>query len=67
MDTEIVKSKDGKDYNRFNEEVIICNLCYKNKTTALATKRCDSCWELESRIHYQPKLAKKILENMNNG
>ncbi len=27
----------------------------------LATKRCDRCWELESRIQSDPELARKIL------
>lgn len=37
-----------------------CELC-GNKTPMLGTKRCDRCWELETRIKHDPELARKIL------
>lgn len=40
-----------------------CGLC-GIKTHMLATERCDGCWELETRIKMNPKLARKILEAM---
>lgn len=48
MDTRIVEVKDNKHYNRYGDQVISCELC-DNLTTMLGTKRCDRCWELESR------------------
>lgn len=37
-----------------------CELC-GCVTRSTGTKRCDRCWELESRIHSDPILAQKIL------
>jgi len=45
MNINIVKSKDGKDYNNDGEEVTTCELCKKNKTTMTGTKRCDFMFE----------------------
>lgn len=39
---------------------IPCELCGA-ATLMLATKRCDGCWELETRVQAQPVLALKIL------
>lgn len=64
MDTEIVKTENGKDYNRFGEEIITCIICNKEKTTMLGTKKCDICWELESRISSNFELAKKIIADL---
>lgn len=50
--------KDGKD--RFGRQIVPCELC--GKPTPMATKRCDGCWELETRIKHQPELARKILD-----
>lgn len=38
-----------------------CELCGV-PTTMTATKRCDRCWELESRVLAAPDEARKILE-----
>ncbi len=40
-----------------------CELCGQ-MTSMLGTKRCDRCWELESRMHFDPELARKIMEAM---
>jgi hypothetical protein len=40
-----------------------CELCGK-PTQMLGTKRCDGCWELESRIEAQPDLARKVLDRL---
>jgi hypothetical protein len=37
-----------------------CELC-GTPTRATSTKRCDGCWELETRIKRNPKLAARIL------
>ena len=42
-----------------------CGLC-GTPTPMTGTKRCDRCWELESRIHGDPALAQKILDGMNS-
>lgn len=43
-----------------SEETVPCGLCGK-PTRMTGTKRCDGCWELESRIQGDPVLAAKIL------
>lgn len=63
MDTRIVEVKDNKHYNKYGEEVISCELC-DNLTTMLGTKRCDRCWELESRIKQDLDLAKRIIRKL---
>ncbi len=40
--------------------IIPCRLCGQ-PTHMLGTKLCDGCWELETRIHMHPELARKIL------
>lgn len=41
-------------------ETVRCELCGAH-TPMTATKRCDRCWELETRIESDPVLARKIL------
>ena len=41
-------------------ETVPCKLCGK-ETKMTGTKRCDACWELETRIKADPELALKIL------
>lgn len=43
-----------------DQATVPCELC-KDPTTMLGTKRCDRCWELETRIQANPQLARKIL------
>lgn len=43
---------------------ISCERCGK-QTPMLGTKRCDRCWELESRINSDPELALEILTELN--
>jgi len=64
MDTEIVKTVDSKNYNRYGDEVIVCQVCEENKTTALGTKKCDRCWELGMRIERDVDIAKKIIAGL---
>lgn len=40
-----------------------CELC-GNPTTMTNTKRCDRCWELETRIQSNPELARRILDEI---
>jgi len=42
-------------------EFIPCQICGE-PTRMLGTKRCDRCWELETRVRMNPELARKILE-----
>ena len=65
MDTQIVKTENGKDFNQFGDEVITRKLCETNMTTATGTERCDRCYELARRILSDVKLAKKILKTAN--
>ena len=41
-----------------------CSLC-GTPTPYTGTKRCNRCWELESRIQAAPVLAEKILKHWN--
>lgn len=43
-----------------SEPTVPCGLCLQ-PTNMTGTKRCDRCWELESRIKADEKLAKRIL------
>ena len=45
------------------ENVVPCELC-EMPTRMTGTKRCDRCYELESRIQQDPKLARKILDRI---
>lgn len=40
-----------------------CELC-GTPTQMLGTKRCNGCWELETRIRRDPGLARQILESL---
>ena len=44
MDTEIVVTIDGKQFNKYGQQVIDCSRRCGNKTTMLLTKLCDACW-----------------------
>ena len=46
MDTHVTRTdKDGRRYNRHDEEVIKCQNDCGRDTTMLGTKLCDLCWE----------------------
>lgn len=45
---------------RFKVPHVKCGLCGE-LTTSTGTKRCDSCYELESRVRANPKLALGIV------
>lgn len=60
---QVYQVVDGKSYNRFGQQLIDCRLCDR-KTTSLGTKLCDRCWELETRITYDLKLAVKVFKNL---
>jgi len=45
---------------RPDEPRVPCGIC-GTPTRMLGTKRCDPCWELETRIRHAPELARKIL------
>lgn len=53
-------------YRDSEEKTVPCGIC-GNLTPMLGTKRCDRCWELETRIKMDPKLAKKILAEIEVG
>lgn len=46
--------------NEFGQPLVPCDLCSR-PTAMTGTRRCDRCWELESRIHGDIDLARKIL------
>lgn len=46
--------------NEFGQPLVPCGLCDR-PTAMTGTRRCDRCWELESRIHGDIDLARKIL------
>lgn len=45
------------------KETCPCELCGRD-TRMTGTRRCDGCWELETRIHADPELARRILDDM---
>src|SRR5699024_8480937 len=45
MNTEIAYEKNGKQFNRFHQEVIDCQVGCGRKTTMTGTGLCDFCWE----------------------
>jgi uncharacterized CHY-type Zn-finger protein len=61
MDLNVKYTLSGKSFNQFNQEIIVCGIC-GGPTTMQGTKRCDSCYELESRIKRHPSLTRKILK-----
>lgn len=58
-----VKLINGTAKNSLGQDVIRCELCF-NWTSMLGTKRCDRCYELETRIKGDLKLAKKIIRSI---
>lgn len=46
MDTHIVKNKDGRAYNQYDEEVISCVGCGR-PTTMTGTELCDYCFNAQ--------------------
>lgn len=67
MDTEISTLENGKYFNQYGQELITCELCFAARTTMLSTKRCDRCWELETRIRTDLRLEKKIIARLEGG
>lgn len=59
MDTRAVRHENGKRFNKWDQEIIGCDLC-GGLTTMLGTKRCDPCWELERRILADMRVAAKV-------
>ena len=51
-------------YFQEKRKKVFCKLC-SNPTTCLETQLCDKCWELKTRIENDPKLAQKILDQIN--
>lgn len=60
MDTRIVETKDGKNYNQFGEQVISCAICDEG-TTMLGTEHCDRCHELDKRIQCNLDIAERLV------
>ncbi len=50
---------------KFDKETVPCELCGRD-TRMLGTKRCDGCWELETRIRGDISMTLKILERNHN-
>lgn len=65
MNTDVVETRNGKRFNNLGMEVIDCGLCGR-PTTMTGTKRCDRCWELETRIKDDLKLSEIIIEMIKN-
>lgn len=53
-----VEGQIGTD--SFGQPLVPCGLCSR-PTTMTGTRRCDRCWELETRIRGDIDLARKIL------
>jgi hypothetical protein len=51
--------------DQFGREVVPCELCGTD-TPMTGTMHCDGCHELETRIHMDPELARKILKELEN-
>jgi len=49
-----------------SQPTVPCGICGLS-TTVLRTRRCDRCWELESRIENDPRLACEILARLMTG
>ena len=43
--------------------VVLCTIC-SNPTPYTGTKKCNRCWELDSRIRMDPDIAKKIIASL---
>lgn len=61
MDVQIVKERDGKKYNKFDQQVIPCAIC-GDGTTMLGTEQCDRCHELDTRIRQDLDIASRIVD-----
>ncbi len=59
METNVTYKENGKQYNKWHNEIMSCELCGNPTTTK--TRRCDRCWELETRIQRDVELSRKIL------
>ncbi len=53
------------DPNKHDSETVPCELCGR-PTKMLSTKRCDGCWELETRISGDVSMTLKILKRNHN-
>lgn len=60
METIIVRTTNGKNYNAYNEQVIPCTICGEG-TTMLGTQHCDRCHELDVRIRMDPEIAERLV------
>ena len=61
MDTAIHHTdKEGRNYNKFNEQIIPCAICGKG-TTMLGTKHCHRCHELDIRISMDLDIAERLV------
>ena len=54
------------DPNQFDKETVPCELCDRPIRATVGNKRCDGCWELESRIANNMPLTLKILKQNHN-
>ena len=59
-DCEMCRWSDKRERDEFGRKLVPCELCGK-PTAMTGTKRCDRCWELETRIRMDMELAKKII------
>lgn len=49
--------------DKFGQELVSCGIC-GDDTPMTGTRRCNRCYELESRIKWAPELARKILSRL---
>lgn len=54
----------GSFHQEPKPETVPCSVC-ETPTAMTGTRLCDRCWELERRIHADPEIARKILDEMN--
>lgn len=67
MDTDIVASSIGHDYNKFGETVINCRMGCGRKTTMLGTKLCNPCWESQRAFdHIEAQVLARLAETTPN-
>jgi hypothetical protein len=60
------ESRAEEANTRQGQATVPCGICGR-PTPMRGTKRCDRCWELETRIEAAPEIAKLILRGMENG
>jgi hypothetical protein len=59
--TDVTRTdQDGRKFNKFGEVVVDCLIC-SEPTNMAGTRRCDPCWELETRIRNSPARFKKVM------